>query len=269
MSEPPFAVGVVIPARDEVDLVAACVDSVLAARLPAETERWVVVVADRCADDTAEVARRRLGRHGQVCLGPGGSVGAARAVGAAIALRRLVRPRRPIERTWLLTTDADSTVPRDWTVAHLRHAEAGAMAVAGTVTVASFDEHPSHVEGIWAERYALAGPRESRRQVDPHRPGEAPGPRLHATRPRPRPHAPAHPHVHGANLGVRADVYLEVGGWRPLVTGEDHDLWDRVRASGRPVTSTMEVPVVTSGRRRGRAPAGFADLLTSLGGRAP
>ena len=33
-----------------------------------------------------------------------------------------------------------------------------------------------------------------------------------------------HPHVHGANLGMRADAYLAAGGWNPLPTAEDHDL---------------------------------------------
>ena len=36
-----------------------------------------------------------------------------------------------------------------------------------------------------------------------------------------------HRHVHGANLGVRADLLDAVGGWRRLHTGEDHDLWQR------------------------------------------
>jgi glycosyltransferase involved in cell wall biosynthesis len=232
----PTAVAIVVPARDEVGLVAACVASVLAARLPAGTDRWVVVVANGCGDDTAGIARRGLGPHGQVCVAPGGGVGLARAVGATVALRRSVRAGHRLDRTWLLTTDADSTVPRDWVLTHLRHAADGVVAVAGTVSVASFDQHPPHVAGVWAERYRRAE-------------AGAEG---------------THPHVHGANLGVRADAYLDVGGWRSLLTGEDHDLWDRLRAGDRPVLSTLEAPVTTSGRRRGRAPDGFADRLASL-----
>ena len=44
----------------------------------------------------------------------------------------------------------------------------------------------------------------------------------------------SHPHVHGANLGVRADAYLRAGGWADLRTAEDHDLWRRLLGSGEP-----------------------------------
>jgi hypothetical protein len=34
-----------------------------------------------------------------------------------------------------------------------------------------------------------------------------------------------HPHVHGANLGIRADAYSDAGGWNDLTVAEDHCLW--------------------------------------------
>jgi hypothetical protein len=72
-----------------------------------------------------------------------------------------------------------------------------------------------------------------------------------------------HPHVHGANIGVRADVYLEAGGWTPLETGEDHDLWNRLSGSGCTKRSIAQLKVITSGRRIGRAPHGFAEALAA------
>jgi hypothetical protein len=72
-----------------------------------------------------------------------------------------------------------------------------------------------------------------------------------------------HPHVHGANLGVRADAYCCAGGWRDLRTAEDHDLWRRLIDVGAAIASTARIEVITSGRRQGRAPHGFADALAA------
>ncbi len=69
----------------------------------------------------------------------------------------------------------------------------------------------------------------------------------------------SHPHVHGANLGVRADAYLRAGEWNALETAEDHDLWGRLPNR----LSTARIEVVTSGRRQGRAPSGFAGALAA------
>jgi hypothetical protein len=73
--------------------------------------------------------------------------------------------------------------------------------------------------------------------------------------------------VHGANLGIRGDAYLALGGWQPLVTGEDVDLARRAALSGHlRVSRTASIPVVTSVRRVGRAPRGFSSYLRALGG---
>jgi len=76
-----------------------------------------------------------------------------------------------------------------------------------------------------------------------------------------------HPHVHAANLAIRADMYRVVGGWRGLRTGEDHDLHDRVVAVGGRVRRTSKAQVRTSTRAVGRAPRGFSSYLRALGHR--
>ena len=73
----------------------------------------------------------------------------------------------------------------------------------------------------------------------------------------------SHPHVHGANLGVRADAYLKAGGWSHVETGEDHDLWSRLTEAGLRRLSSSAITVLTSGRRVGRAPNGFAEALAA------
>ena len=73
-----------------------------------------------------------------------------------------------------------------------------------------------------------------------------------------------HGHVHGANLGVRADTYWRVGGFRPLQVGEDVDLVDRLVSAGAPLAWDTRHAVLTSDRRDCRARGGFGDYVRSL-----
>jgi hypothetical protein len=68
-------------------------------------------------------------------------------------------------------------------------------------------------------------------------------------------------HVHGANLGVRADAYRALGGFDPVPEHEDVRLVARARDRGLRVDATTSLPVVTSGRFAGRTPGGYADHL--------
>ena len=77
-------------------------------------------------------------------------------------------------------------------------------------------------------------------------------------------HGDTHRHVYGANLGVRADAYLDVGGFPPDGAGEDHGLWGRLRAAGYTLAQPVGVRVRTSARLHGRADGGLAGLLRSL-----
>ena len=74
-----------------------------------------------------------------------------------------------------------------------------------------------------------------------------------------------HPHVHGANFGIRASSYLNLGGSRPLLTGEDTDLADGAAVcAGVKVLRYLTTPVVTSTRGHVRAPHGFSSYLRKL-----
>ncbi len=229
----PWAVGVVVPACDEADHIEACIRSVrhsLTASGAAHAR--VVVVADSCADDTADRARTVLGPDDAVLTVRAASVGLARSIGTAWLLDHLA-DNAPHDRTWFATTDADSTVPADWLDRHLTLADAGAAAVAGIVEVSSFTDFGPEVAHRHRSAYVT--------NLDG-----------------------SHPHVHGANLGVRADAYLDVGGWPPVATAEDHGLWNRLRGAGWPTISSTSSWVTTSGRRTGRAPSGFAGHLAAL-----
>lgn len=227
----------VIPARDEANGIAACVASVRASLHRARPgAARIVVVADRCVDVTAEVARDALGLDGDVIEIDAGRVGAARRHGVERALE-VLSPVAPADRTWLASTDADTVVPVEWVGRHLALAGQGAAGVAGVVRLDDLDADRRLARHLLGRRDAVA----------------ADG---------------THRHVHGANLGVRADAYLAVGGWPRLATAEDHALWRRLGDAGWPLVSSVDAWVTTSGRVRGRAPYGFAHLLSRIGGPA-
>ncbi|WP_158788281.1 glycosyltransferase family 2 protein [Granulicella sp. L46] len=224
-------ISVLIPARDEEELLPRCLQSVLEARsaLAGRATCDVIVAVDRSMDGSFEIARTMLGSVGAVIRSEAGIVGVARAMAAKEALRQRTLGASTL---WLANTDADCWVPRSWLADQLKIADSGVEAVAGTIDVDSFEEHEAHVPQRFRSTYLL------------HPDG-------------------THPHVHGANLGVRADAYLRAGGWADLRTAEDHDLWARLRASGARTLSPSHLRVVTSGRRVGRAPMGFAGALAA------
>lgn len=227
----PHHIAVLIPARNEEELLPRCLHSVQASRslLPSTCTSDVIVISDSSSDRTHEIAESILGGSGAVVCTGVGVVGTARALAASIALQRFAG--RP-EDCWFANTDADCEVPIRWLTDQLCTAARGFHAVAGIVDVHDFSEHQSQVAQRFRDTYLI----------------EPDG---------------THPHVHGANLGVRADAYLRAGGWASLATAEDHDLWGRLHASGHARVSDAALQVVTSGRRVGRAPLGFADALAA------
>jgi glycosyltransferase involved in cell wall biosynthesis len=230
----PWHIAIVIPARDEEELLPRCLRSVQEARLslPPHITSDLVVVADRSTDDTARIARNFVQGTGMVVESEAGCVGAARALGVQLALERYGGARG---LCWLANTDADCEVPVTWLHDQLVYANAGTAAVAGVIDVDSFVEHETFVP----ERFRLSY-------------------LIHADG--------THPHVHGANLGVRADAYLQAGGWKDISTAEDHDLWRRLRTGRHQHVSDSRLCVITSGRRVGRAPLGFAGALAAHNG---
>ncbi len=230
VGDPLFAVGVVIPVRDEAARIARTIRSVRRSISRSNAvEASIVVVADSCTDRSVAVARRELGSDGLVLEVAHSNVGAARAEGSTAVLHRLGEPPR---WTWLLGIDGDSEAPADWVQHHLAHAAQGVECVTGIVDLD-----------------LGAGPALRRRFQESY--GRAVG-------------ADHHHHVHGTNFGIRGDTLLEVGNWPRLATGEDHALWSAVGALDRRIVQDPKIVVTTSSRLRGRAPAGFAVDLSRL-----
>jgi glycosyltransferase involved in cell wall biosynthesis len=218
------AVAVVIPARDEEALVGRCLASVEVAAERARADGIdvrVILVADDCRDRTAEVARRP---GVEVIESTAGRVGAARARGVDAALAGWDGGG---DELWIACTDADSEVPAAWITSQLALADAGSDVVVGTVRPELDDLSPAQVAAWRATRV----------------PGEANG------------------HVHGANLGLRADAYVAAGGFPAIAEHEDVDLVARLRRLDVRITASAAGEVLTSSRRDGRTPGGYAGYL--------
>jgi hypothetical protein len=235
------AMGVVVPAHNEEVLIDGCLDAIgrAASRLPSQVDVCVVVVLDACADGTAEVVdstRRRWQTQPRlpylhVLETWSRNVGAARRLGCGKILECCASV--PADRIWLASTDADSSVPPHWLTHQFDVHADGNVGWVGTVEVADNAELTAeHLQRFRAVYRAESGPN--------------------------------HPHVHGTNLGVRADAYRRVGGFSPQRTGEDHELLGRLSATGLPIARGRQAPVRTSTRIRGRAPEGFADFVRLL-----
>ena len=211
------AAGVVVPAHNEETLLPSCLSTLRQAARSVGIPVHVLVAADSCTDGTAGAARAPGAR---VVAIRARSVGAARAAGMT-ELLRLTAGSDPAA-VWLATTDADTLVPPGWLQRQLARADRGWDVVLGTVTVADWSEHSPHVPAAFAARYESG--------------------------------ARPHPHVHGANLGIRASAYLAAGGFRSLRTAEDHALVAAAARAGCSALRAGDIPVQTSARRQARAP---------------
>jgi len=219
---------VVVPARDEEQLLERCLAAVsLAAdRLRARHRgvvAEVVVVADRCVDSTADIAR---GAGAHVLEIDAGCVGAARRAGVEAGVALL--PPGPPHQIWVASTDADSRVPPSWLEHQVDLAVRGTRLVIGRVT----PDREDISEAAWTRWHK----RHASLEVDAH--------------------------IHGANLGFRLDDYLAAGGWPRLHEHEDQHLANALLAAGVPAAPGLEV--VTSGRLRGRVQGGFSGYLRMI-----
>lgn len=127
--------GIVIPAHNEQDTIAACVEAARRAALHphlSEEPVEIVVVVDGCTDATGLLAAR----SGAITISVRArNVGVARAVGAEVLLARGAR--------WLAFTDADTLVSPSWLADQL---SLDADAVCGTVGVEDWSPHGIHAD---------------------------------------------------------------------------------------------------------------------------
>ncbi|MET3861365.1 glycosyltransferase involved in cell wall biosynthesis [Dietzia sp. 2505] len=217
-----MGIDVVIPVHDEQELLAGCLDSLEACAEATPVPVTVTVVLDSCTDDSEAIARGRA----RIVRSDARNVGAARAVGFD-ALSVPSSPDRSGQR-WYATTDADSRVPPTWLADQLRLALDGADLVAGLVEVTDWSG--------W-------NPATRVRYLEGYRSGSE------------------HRHIHGANIGISARAYRELGGFERLPVHEDVHLVHRAERAGLSVAWSTATPVTTSARRHSRTPGGFSGHL--------
>jgi cellulose synthase/poly-beta-1,6-N-acetylglucosamine synthase-like glycosyltransferase len=224
---PCWSIGIVVPAQNEEASIESCIESI---RRSCETAQlrnhWIVVVADSCSDNTLPRARGAVHGAGEVLECAVRSAGSARRLGVDAVLAHF--RGQDLRHIWLANTDADTIVPRDWITVQLRLADTGIAAVAGIVKLEEAGSPAAH------ELYRTT----------------------YMTSP-----DGTHGHVHGANLALRADAYVDAGGWAHRALAEDHCLWERLKHRGWQLSSPVSSSVVTSARLVGRARGGFADTL--------
>ena len=222
---------VVIPAHNESAHLPDSLKAVVTAAACSSMSVLTVVVLDACNDTSADLVGR-FGSDVHFIEVDVRNVGAARAAGFSYARSSAGAECADESRIWYATTDADTRVDPDWLV---RQTASAADMVLGVVRIANWRQLPAA-----AVRRYLAAYR-SKRRPD------------------------GHGHVHGANMGFRAEAYWRVGGFAALQTGEDVDLVRRFDEHGFRVDRNERLSVTTSARQKGKAPRGFAAYLRGIG----
>ena len=221
------SVGVVIPVANEEELLPGCLEAMCAAVDELRSVRDLTV-RTIVVLDTCDDASGAIaaGFAVETISVRHGQVGGARQAGT----RHLLRTLKHHDQLWIASSDADSCVPHDWLSGMVELADSGVDLVLGTVRPAPDLDH--RVTDAWYARHVLDD---------------------------------GHPHIHGANLGIRADVYRRAGGWPGLASGEDEALAARVGSlDGVRIARTSRFPVATSARLAARAPHGFSRYLDTL-----
>lgn len=217
---------VVVPAHNEARRIRRCLRALKDAARRVSVPVDLMVVCDACRNNTATHCAAQGVRVVHIGVA---CVGVARGVGVAALLRNV----RDLDGVWLANTDADSVVSASWLRDQIVLADLGNDAVIGTV---SLRRH--HRPGLLRAFHLQYRERSSSHDDDRH--------------------------VHGANLGVRASAYLDVGGFPPQPNHEDVHLVGGLKRGGYQIARPDWLTVETSGRLVGRCEQGFAAYLTRL-----
>jgi glycosyltransferase involved in cell wall biosynthesis len=225
-------IGIVIPAHNEQAYLPACLESILRAAnhpaLPGDEVR-VMCVLDDCTDRSLDIVQSFAARADTGRCRIGYLETTCRNVGMARAAGASKLLEHPID--WLAFTDADSQVSAEWLVAQCR---LQVDVVCGTIQVEDWSDHGDHAQML-AEHFSR-----TYFDVDGHR------------------------HIHGANLGMRAEVYVKAGGFSFLPYHEDVTLVSALEKIGARFAWSALPRVVTSARSVSRTARGFGNTLAAV-----
>lgn len=231
------SVSVVVTARNEEADLPACIESLLALDYPRDRLQ-LIFVDDRSTDGTGALVDATAARHAQVVvlhtndLPPNGLEAKARG---------LAHGMNAATGEWVLITDADARVPREWARHLLGRVTPKTAMVGGTIVV-----HPGpwwgYIEGAlqgFLQCFSLAAAGLG-----------APFACL------------------GPNMGIRRDVYLRQGGLERarFSVAEDLALFTLARADGGQVHLYGDTPTLVRVHPVGRPLLIFSQLRRWLGG---
>ncbi|MBG0739950.1 glycosyltransferase [Paeniglutamicibacter antarcticus] len=225
MRRPLERLAVVVPARNEERLLPDCLAALGEAAAHLHSQRPSIAVSVTVVlDRTTDGSAAVVRRYplASALHSEAGKVGAARNAG----IRNVLRRGAPAV-IWIANTDADSMVPRNWLLVQAEAAARGWDVLAGTV-------QPDTSELTQEQSVRWFGSHNLRE---------------------------GHGHIHGANLGFRADAYLRLGGFDDVTLHEDRNFVLAAAAAGLRIRSTDAGRVRTSARTHSRVHGGFADYL--------
>ncbi|WP_009633170.1 glycosyltransferase [Synechocystis sp. PCC 7509] len=259
---PPLAlceVCVIVPVRNEAQTIETTL-SALAYQIDLKGNKldWrryeVILLANNCSDNSAEIACYFARRHPElvlhvveITLPPAEAyIGRVRQILMDEAYRRLVYLRR--RRGIIASTDGDSQVTPTWIAANIAEVAAGADAVGGRIYITKSDRatlNPYAKACYLREvgyRFLIA---ELEDYLDPD----------------PDDRFPRHYQHYGASLAVTAQMYQQAGGLPAVRTPEDVAFYQALLRVNARFRHSPLVKVVTSARETGRAALGLANQL--------
>lgn len=255
-------VSVIVPVRDEAEnleeTLQALANQIALDGKHLDKNRYeIILLANNCSDNSAEVARRFAKNNPKLILhvvemtieGDRAHIGWVRKILMDEAYRRLKSIGR--NSGIIASTDGDTKVAPTWIAATIAEIKAGADAVGGRIVTDSRDRRKlDDATRLYFLRtvcylhltYQLEG------YLDPE---------IFDLNPRHSQHC-------GASFAVTAQMYAKVGGLLPLPSSEDIALYDALIRTDARFRHSRLVRVFTSARVLGRAKAGFADRLAEL-----
>ncbi len=262
VSKPPLAqceVCVIVPVRNEAQTLEATLKALTyQIDLKGKKLDWqcyeVILLANNCSDNSAEVARCFARLHPQLVLHvveltlpPAKAyIGRVRQILMDEAYRRLIYLGR--KQGIIASTDGDSQVTPTWIAANVSEIAAGADAVGGRIYTTKSDRatlNPYAKACYLREVGYRSLIAELEDYIDPDQCDRF----------------PRHYQHYGASLAVTAQMYKQAGGLSAVRTPEDVAFYQALLRVNARFRHSPLVKVVTSARQTGRAALGLSNQL--------
>ena len=253
---------VIVPVRDEAENITATLTALThqidLTGKPFDKSRYeIIVLANNCSDNSAEVVRRFARTHPDLVLhlvemtieGDRAHIGWV----GKLLLDEACRRFKAIGRNFgvIASTDGDTKVSPSWIAATRDEINRGADAVGGRIiTCSESRDRLDPITRLYYLRYQRYGYLVSQLEarLDPSNCESS----------------FRHHHHYGASLAVTAQMYALVGGLPPLRSSEDVALYDALMRVDARFRHSPRVRVITSARAVGRAEAGLSQRLSQL-----